>query len=317
MLGDLLASAEYSAWQIEPVIRLYYAALGAVPDYAGLQNWSNALHAGVLTLAGAGDQFASSAEFLSELWQPGQHRVCAAALPQRVGTPGRSGGPGQLGGAAQYGASRGTVLIGFSESPEFKADMANQVEIIRLYYLLLQRMPTATELQSWIGFLNGDDQTDTLFALAYPSGLSDTDYVQAVFQGFLCRAADAGALNTFTTGLAAGTVTHGSLVDTMLNSSEFNLYVGPVSRLYLAAFSRIPDQPGLINWVNYAEAGNSLHSVADTFTASQEFTNRLRGLERHALCYRTLPKCPWPSARFGRIGQLDRTARQRHVTWRS
>ena len=172
------------------------------------------------------------------------------------------------------GTSRGTVLIGFSESPEFQADMANQVEIVRLYYLLLQRMPTPAELQSWIAFLNGDDQTDTLVALAYPSNLSDSAYVQAVFQGFLCRAADAGALSAFTAGLAAGTVTHGSLLDTVLNSTEFNTYVGPVSRLYLAAFNRIPDQPGLINWVNYAEAGNSLQSVADTFTASQEFINR-------------------------------------------
>ena len=133
-------------------------------------------------------------------------------------------------------------------------------------------MPAAVELQSWIAFLDGDDQTDALFALAYPSGLSDSAYVQAVFQVFLCRAVDSGALSSFTTGLAARTVTHGSLVDTLLNSTEFSLYVGPVSRLYLAAFDRVPDQPGLINWVNFLKA-NSLQSVADTFTASQEFTN--------------------------------------------
>jgi len=106
-------------------------------------------------------------------------------------------------------------------------------------------MPTTVELQSWIAFLNGDDQTDTLFAQAYPSGLSDAAYVQAVFQGFLRRDVDAGALSTFTEGLAAGTVTHGGLMDTVLSSAEFNVYVGPVSRLYLAAFQRMPDQPGL------------------------------------------------------------------------
>jgi Domain of unknown function (DUF4214) len=107
--------------------------------------------------------------------------------------------------------------------------------------------------------------------------ISASTYVQAVFQGFLCRAADAGALSTFTAGFAAGTVTHGSLVDTVLNSAEFGAYAGPVSRLYLAAFNRIPDQPGLINWVGYAQA-NSLLSVADTFTASQEFINLYGGL---------------------------------------
>jgi hypothetical protein len=152
--------------------------------------------------------------------------------------------------------------------------MVNQVEIVRLFYVLLGRRPSAAELQNWIGFFNGDAKTDVLFTQTYPYGLSDTDYVRAAFQGFLCRAADAGALGSFTASVAAGTVTHGSLVDTLLNSTEFSLYVGPVSHLYLAAFQRVPDQPGLINRVNYARAGNSLQSTADTFTASQEFINR-------------------------------------------
>jgi Domain of unknown function (DUF4214)/Immunoglobulin I-set domain/Regulator of chromosome condensation (RCC1) repeat len=274
VLDNLFTSSEYSAWQVEQVIRLYYAALARCPDYAGLQNWSKALHAGALTLDGAGDQFAISAEFLRDY---GSLDNTAFVQQLYLNVLGRQADPAGLANWVEElnsGTSRGTVLIGFSESPEFQADMANQVEIIRLYYLLMQRMPSAAELQSWIAFLNGDDQMDTLFTIAYPSGLSGSAYVQAVFQGFLCRAADAGALSTFTNGLAAGTVTHGSLVDTVLNSAEFNSYVGSVSRLYLAAFSRIPDQPGLINWVNYAEAGNSLASVADTFTASQEFTNR-------------------------------------------
>jgi len=51
--GDLISSSEYRRpWQIEPVIPLYYAALARMPDYAGLRNWSVALHGGVLTLTG-------------------------------------------------------------------------------------------------------------------------------------------------------------------------------------------------------------------------------------------------------------------------
>jgi hypothetical protein len=166
------------------------------------------------------------------------------------------------------------VLVGFSESEEFKGELASQVEILRLYSLLLKRMPTSTELQNWLEFLKGHGQTDNLVAQQYPAGLADSDYVKAVFQGFLCRAADAGALSTFTAALSAGTVTHGSLVDSVLSSAEFTTYVAPVSRLYLAAFQRVPDQPGLLNWVNFARAGNSLQSMADAFAASQEFTNR-------------------------------------------
>jgi hypothetical protein len=274
VLNSLLESNEYSLRQIEPVIRLYYAALARCPDYAGLQNWSNALQGGQLTLAGAGDQFAGSAEFLLKYGNLDNTGYVQQLYRNVLGREADPAGLADWVGQLNSGSSRGKVLIGFSESPEFQADMANQVEVVRLYCLLLKRMPTTTELPDWIRFLNGDDQTDTLLTLGCPAGLSNECYVQAVFEGFLCRSADPGALSAFTAGLASGTVTHSGLVDTLLNSSEFGAYVGPVSRLYLAAFNRIPDQPGLVNWVSYAEAGNSLQSVADTFTASQEFTNR-------------------------------------------
>ena len=274
VLGGLLGSPEYGARQVEPVIRLYYAALARCPDYQGLQVWSDALRTGLLTLAGAGDQFASSAEFTQDygsLDNTGYvQQLYRNVLGREADTAGLNGWVAEL----AAGTSRGTVLVGFSESREFQADTANQVEIVRQYDLLLRRMPTAAELQSSIGILNGDDQTAMLLAQAGRSGITDSAFVQAMFQGFLCRAVDAGAQSAFAAELAAGTATHGSLVDSVLGSTEFNTGVAPVSRLYLAAFQRIPDQPGLINWVNYAEAGHSLQSVADTFIASQEFTNR-------------------------------------------
>ena len=65
-------------------------------------------------------------------------------------------------GQLDAGASRGTVLAGLSESDEFKGNIADQVEILRLHFLLLQRMPTTAELQSWQDFLLGCDQTDNI-----------------------------------------------------------------------------------------------------------------------------------------------------------
>jgi hypothetical protein len=245
-----------------------------MPDYAGLQNWSNALPTGALTLTGAADQFAASAEFSLKYGSLDNTGYVQQLYRNVLGRDADPAGLANWVSQLNSGSSRGTVLVGFSESDEFKANMVNQVEIVRLFYVLLGRRPSAAELQNWIGFFNGDAKTDVLFTQTYPYGLSDTDYVRAAFQGFLCRAADAGALGSFTASVAAGTVTHGSLVDTLLNSTEFSLYVGPVSHLYLAAFQRVPDQPGLINRVNYARAGNSLQSTADTFTASQEFINR-------------------------------------------
>jgi hypothetical protein len=60
-------------------------------------------------------------------------------------------------------------------------------------------------------------------------------------------------------------------VNTLFTSTEFNTFVGPVSRLYMAAFHRVPDVGGLDNWVNYVRAGNPLQSAADQFVASPEF----------------------------------------------
>jgi hypothetical protein len=245
-----------------------------MPDYGGLRNWSNALHAGALTLTGAADQFAGSPEFLQTYGSLNNTQFVQQLYRNVLGREADTAGLADWVGRLDDGASRGAILTGFSESDEFKGDMADRMEVLRLFCLLDQRMPTGAELQDRLGFLKGYGQTDTLYALGDPSGLSDADYVQAVFRGFLRRDADAGALGMFGSALAAGTVTHGSLVGTVLNSTEFNLFVAPVSRLYLAALRRVPDQPGLDNWVNYVRAGTSLQVMADAFAASQEFTNR-------------------------------------------
>jgi hypothetical protein len=274
VLGDLFGSPEYRLRQIEPAIRLYYAALARPPDYVGLQNWSSALQAGTLSLTGAADQFASSTEFLLDYGSLDNTGFVQQLYRNVLGREADPDGLANWVGQLNDGASRGTVLIGFSESPEFQTDIAGQVEIVRLYYLLLKRMPTTAELQNRLGFLQGYGQTDTLFAQGYSSGLADSDYVRLVFQGFLRRAADPGALSAFSSALTAGTVSHGGLVNTLLSSTESSLYVAPASRLYLAALLRIPDQPGLDNWVAYVRAVNSLQSAADAFAASQEFMNR-------------------------------------------
>jgi hypothetical protein len=274
VLGDLYSSVEYSSRQVEPAIRLYYAALARPPDNPGLQNWSNALHLGTLTLTQAADQFAGSPEFqlrYGALDHPGYvQQLYRNVLGREADPAGLADWVGQL----DSGASRGTILVGFSESDEFKARTADAVEVLRLFFLLDQRMPTEAELRDWTGFLRGWGQTDTLLAQGHPDGIPDAEVVQAAFRGFLRRDADAGALGTFGGAMGAGTLTHGGLVETVLNSAEFTQFVAPVSRLYLAALRRVPDAPGLDNWVNYVRAGNSLQVMAEAFAVSTEFQNR-------------------------------------------
>jgi Domain of unknown function (DUF4214)/Immunoglobulin I-set domain/Immunoglobulin domain/FG-GAP-like repeat len=272
--GALVGSTEYGSRQVDSAIRLYYAALARIPDYAGLQNWSTALHNGTLTLTQAADQFAGSAEFTlkyGSLDNTGYvQQLYRNVLDREADPAGLADWVGQL----TAGRSRGTVLLGFSESDEFKANLASQVEIVRLFFLLKRQTPTSAQLENWLEFLKGYDQTDTLYAIGYPSGLDDAAYIRTVFRGFLRRDPDTGALSAFGNALAGGAVTHAALVDILMNSDEFSQNVAPVARLYLSALLRVPDAPGFDNWVSFVREGNSLQSTADLFAASQEFTNR-------------------------------------------
>lgn len=126
---------------------------------------------------------------------------------------------------------------------------------------------------SQAGVLRGDYQTDTLFAQGYPSGLGNSDYVKLIYRGMLRREADSGGLTTFLNALNAGALTHATMVDSILGSQEFKLFVGPVARLYFGALRRVPDTGGL-DRVNYLRAGNSLDSMGNAFSNCQEFLNR-------------------------------------------
>ena len=308
--ADLIASPEFQAWQVEPVIRLYLAAFNRIPDYAGLQNWSAALHAGSLSLTDAANGFATSAEFLQTYGALDNTGFVEQLYLNVLGREADTGGLNDWVSLLNGGASRGAVLIGFSESDEFKADSAAGVEVIRLYYLLEKRAPTAPELQTWLDFLKGYDQTDALYALAYPSGIDNAAYIQAVFSGFLRRDADAGALNSFGAAMAAGAVTPASLVDAIMSSDEFQQDVAPVARLYLSALLRVPDQPGLDAWVNYIRAGNTLQSMADLFASSAEFMNRYGAMDNTAyvtaLYQNILGRQPDPDGLADWVGQLDK-----------
>ena len=171
VLGELLDTSEYRQRQIEPTIRLYSAALGRSPDYDALRDWSDVLRSGVLTIAEAADQFAGGAEF--------QQRYGALDNKEYVqqlyrNAPGREvDAADQAAWVSQLdaGASRGAVLVGLAESDEFKTAVADQVEILRLHFLLLHRMPAAAELQDFL--LSGDHSVDARLSQSGPTQAAD------------------------------------------------------------------------------------------------------------------------------------------------
>jgi hypothetical protein len=176
VLGDLLGSAEYSRRQIEPAIRLYYAALARPPNYTELRDCSNGLNAEILMLAAAADRLAGSAEFLEHYGALDNAQYVQQLYRKVLGREADAASLAAWVGQLDAGASRGAVVAGLSEIDEFKDNIADQVEILRLHFLLLHRMPTPADLQNWQDFLLGSDQTDNA-ALTQ----SDLDYLTNYF----------------------------------------------------------------------------------------------------------------------------------------
>jgi hypothetical protein len=158
--GEMINSPEYGARQIDPVIRLHYAALGRIPDYATLQKWSGALQAGNLTLTGLADQLSSSAEFVQRYGSLDNTQFVQQLSHDLRGCEADTAGLAGRVASLDSGVNRGAMLLALAESDEFKTDVSDQLEIARLYCLLQQRMPTATELLVWQDLLLGDGQTD-------------------------------------------------------------------------------------------------------------------------------------------------------------
>ncbi|MGN6695886.1 MAG: DUF4214 domain-containing protein, partial [Aquihabitans sp.] len=128
-----------------PLTRLYSSYFGRLPDAGGLAFWSKKLRSGT-SLAKASSTFAASSEFrrtygslsngafVDLVYQNVLHRAPDAS--------GRAYWVRKL----AAGASRGTVMAGFSESSEHVRTMAPTVDAVLLYSGMLRRMPTAAEV---------------------------------------------------------------------------------------------------------------------------------------------------------------------------
>jgi Domain of unknown function (DUF4214) len=116
--------------------------------------------------------------------------------------------------------------------------------------------------------INPNVKDNNIFAEA---SMSRRLFVMQQYRDFLGREGDNGGIVNWTNTLNAGSLTRAQVVESFFNSAEFSNTVSPIVRLYFAAFNRIPDYPGLTNWVNAYRAGTPLASIAQSFATSAEF----------------------------------------------
>lgn len=99
------------------VFRLYWAFLERDPDLAGLCFWARRLETGT-TLQDVADSFASSVEFINKYGQLSNSEFVNLVYQNVLGRPADPDGLAFWTGRLNAGASRGEVMVGFSESTE-------------------------------------------------------------------------------------------------------------------------------------------------------------------------------------------------------
>lgn len=163
---SLRLSADHTG-NVDPVTRLYFAYFLRVPDRGGLVYWIGKKRAGQ-SLSSISSTFAGSAEFRRRYGAMSNRafveRIYTALLERTPDPSGVAYWTKQLDTGKK---SRGQVMIGFSESNEYKRGNASEVTVVIAYALLLGRSPTNSEFNSQSDALDrGKDDTE-LFKQIY------------------------------------------------------------------------------------------------------------------------------------------------------
>ena len=170
LITDMLGSAEF-ADRRAPVVRLYLAYFGRIPDHSGLTYWWKQLADRSSKLDDMSSSFAGSSEFDRQYGS-----LTARAFVDRVyrnvlGRPPDANGLSYWTDQIASGARRrGAVMTGFSESSENRRITADKVNIITVYEAMLARPAAATSYIQWIAKLAGGASITELVDQAYNGG---------------------------------------------------------------------------------------------------------------------------------------------------
>ncbi len=221
------------------VARLYLACFGALPDEAGLAHWSELLISGARSLISISQALVDSPQFRQRHGSLSDRQFVELAYRQVLDRPADSSGLSHWLGVLGNGASRGSVMVSFSESGEFVEATAERVwrlELVgpigRLYRAYFLRRPDDRGLTHWINS-----------GLALPT-VSDTFARSTEF------------LNRYGT----------------LTNTEF------VSLVYRNVLGRSAEPEGFRFWVAQADSGTARGDIMIGFSESPEFVRKVKAL---------------------------------------
>ncbi len=139
---------------VSPVTRLYFAYFLRIPDYGGLIFWVNQYRQGA-ALDSISQAFAASPEFQATYGSLNNTQFVILVYQNVLERVPDSGGLAFWVGQLNSGAmTRGQVMLGFSESPEYKQASFNKVYVTMIYVGMLRRSPDQGGFDFWVNQLN-------------------------------------------------------------------------------------------------------------------------------------------------------------------
>jgi phospholipase/lecithinase/hemolysin len=202
----------------EDVARLYGAALARAPDVAGLEHWTAEIDDSQVSLSAVANDLATSPEFIQDYGSLSDAAFVNQLYENALGRPADAAGAQLWEGALGSGASRGSVLVGITQSQEDKSDTVStagdedNAQVYRLYQTAFDRAPDQAGLASWSSAL-ANGATPTQLAQGFVNSaefqqdygtLSASDFVSALYENALHRAADPAGLQSWTNALQQG-----------------------------------------------------------------------------------------------------------------
>lgn len=152
-LIDSMVSAPEFAQTVAPMARLYQAYFLRTPDFGGLQFWSGQLRSG-RSLNDVSSFFAAAPEFGQRYGTLDNTSFVNLVYQNVLGRAPDAGGLTYWLGRLDAGASRGSVMVGFSESAEYTRATFGQVRATMLYLGMLRRSPDDAGLAYWAGVID-------------------------------------------------------------------------------------------------------------------------------------------------------------------
>lgn len=145
----IAANVGSASWDTRaPVIRLFRAYFGRLPDLGGLDYWVGKYRGGTKVSA-ISSSFAASSEFKTKYGALSNRafvtRIYTDVLGRTADPSGVNYWTAKLDSKAK---TRGEVMVGFSESNEYKNKTRNLVDVVTLYVAMVRAVPTQAQLDA-------------------------------------------------------------------------------------------------------------------------------------------------------------------------